>query len=132
MWLENDFDIDTALDEDHMQNIISAFIAGLRKNNNSKALNRDRLMLENESNIRNLYGYNDVAADPLDTVIAEELEDEILGNLSDLEKDIYARVIGNGVPYKDVAEELSMSEEAVRKHVSRIKRKFNGKTNRKE
>jgi len=70
------------------------------------------------------------APDPLDSLLAEELEDEILGGLSDLEKDIYARVIGNGVTYKEVSRELGMSEEAVRKHVSRIKGKFNGKTNK--
>jgi DNA-binding NarL/FixJ family response regulator len=124
LWLEHDFDIDTATDESHMQNIISAFIAGLRKNESAKGLNRERLMLENESTIRNLYSYDDVASDPLDIVMAEELEDEALAKMSDLEKDIYARVLGNGVPYKDVATELFMSEEAVRKHVSRIRRKF--------
>ena len=98
-------------------------------NTSWKKYNRAFLRDEHDSDIRDTFGYNDVADDPLDIVLAKELETDLLSSLSELEVDIYARVLGNGVTYKDVATELNMSEEAVRKHVSRIKRKFNGETN---
>lgn len=110
-----------------------AKIAGnLYKNDKWKEDNRARILEANEEDIRDVYDYNSSAADPLDMIVAEELENELLGNLSDLEKEIYTLVLGQGVPYKAVALKLHMSEAAVRKHVSRIKAKFNGKTNQNE
>lgn len=119
-------------DKDYLKKYINAALHNDLVNMRAKDTNRRKLEEENDDLIRNTYGYNDVGADPLDVLLAEELEDEMIGSLSDLEKEIYARVLGNGVPYKDVASELNMSEEAVRQHVSRIKRKFNGKTNEEE
>jgi len=121
MELEDDKAFET--DED-LQKWLSTLAKNQYGNDTWVEQNRQRLMEENDSTIRDTYGYNDTAADPLDIILAEELEDTMLASLSDLEMDIYARVLGNGVPYKDVAKELDMSEEAVRKHVSRIKRKF--------
>ncbi len=97
-------------------------------NNAWKDHNRDRLMEENDSDIRNLYGYDDAVADPLDIVLAAELEEEILSGLSDLELDIYGRY-NKGQGYQEIAWDLKMKEAAVRKHMSRIKGKFNGKKN---
>ena len=86
--------------------------------------NRERIMEENSEEIKQTYGYNNTADDPLDVLLADELEDELTGSLSDIEKDIYTRVLAQGEPYRDVATELGMTEAAVRKHVSRIKQRF--------
>ena len=117
-------DFETDVDREKWINIV---ISNLGGNTYITKFRRQHLEIEHEAEIRETFGYDNVADDPLDILLAEELEAELLESLSELELDIYSRVLGNGVTYKDVAIELNMSEEAVRKHVSRIKRKFNGK-----
>lgn len=92
-------------------------------NDRWKESNRTRLMEENDTEIRNLYGYNDTVDDPLDIILANEFEDKVLKSLSSLEKDIYG-LYQQGESYLMISEALKMSQVAIRKHVSRIKRKF--------
>lgn len=111
-------------------NKLSAYV-GKAINNTCKALCRDtsrrmELRKANDDLIRGTYGYNTTVPDPADIYEASELEKELLGDMSDIEQSIFIQVIGKGVSYKKTAEELGMKEEAVRKHVSRIKKKFNG------
>ncbi len=112
--------------EEQERNWASAFIANHLKVSQRNVLNRARLMEDNDVTIRDLYGYNEAVDDPLDIVIAAEHEAEIFGGMSDLEKDIYGRY-NKGQDYKEIAWQLGMNEAAVRKHMSRIRGKFNGK-----
>ncbi len=130
-WMEHNLDIDAVEDSDHLTNILNGFLYGLLKNELSKTKNRNRLIAERAGDIANLYGYNNTADDPLDIIVAEELEAEILSSMSDLEQDIYGRY-QNGQGYPQIARDLIISEVAARKHMSRIKGKFNGKTHNKK
>lgn len=110
------------------RNWLSSFIANHIKVTGRNETNRKVLMEDNEGLIRDIYGYDGESADPADIVVAEELEAEFLKGLTELEKDIYAMVIGADIcSYKEAAEILAMSTIALRKHVSRIKGKLNGK-----
>ena len=113
------------------RNYISVWIGNKIFTNKKTAQNRARLEAENEDTIRNLYGYNDVADDPLDILIVDEATDRLLSDLSELEKDIYGRV-QNGLSYEMIGEELGMTYKAVQVTMSRIKGKFYGKENGKE
>ena len=111
---------------------VSKIAGNLYKNDRWTENNRARILENNEEDIRDVYDYNSTADDPLDIVLADELRGQIMAGLSDLECDIFQRIMGRNENYKEVATALSMTEEAVRKHMSRIKRKFNGKANQDE
>ena len=81
---------------------------------------------------QSLDGSGGIAPDPLDILIADELEEELLGDLSELEKDVYGLCIVGNHDYDEAAALLDISYAALRQHVSRIKRKFNGKTNKED
>lgn len=110
---------------------LSSLASNQYRNDTFQDGNRLRLMEENEDTIRNLYGYNDVADDPLDILLADGLEDSILKGLSELETDIYSRV-QNGLSYEAIGEEFGMTYKAVQVTMSRIKGKFHAKENGKE
>lgn len=112
-----------------LRNWLSVFISNRVKTERNTVANRDRIMEENGNFIRDIYGSNGESADPMELAIAEELEAELLGSLTELEKDIYGMVIAADLcSYAEAAKILLISEVALRQHVTRIKRKFNGKT----
>lgn len=111
---------------DDCEKWINIVIQNLRGNYKMKEFGRARLMEENDAEIRNMYGYDDTVDDPLDIILADEFEDRVLRSLSSLEKDIYG-LYQSGESYPMISETLKMSQEAIRKHVSRIKVKFNVK-----
>ena len=124
-WLEAE---ERTFSEGDLKKFIGAVLFNILRNNWDQHKNRERLLTENEATIRSIFGYDASGDDPLDVLMAMELANEILGGLSDLEQEIYIEALFEGSSYTDLAEKFNMTEEAVRKHVSRIKGKFNGKT----
>lgn len=119
--------------KDDCEKWINIVIKNLKGNTLHKEYNRAKLMEENEDFIRDIYGYNNQAEDPMEILQAEELETELLGSLTELEKDIYGMVIAaNLCTYKEAAEVLHITDGALRQHITRIRRKFNGKATRSE
>ena len=88
------------------------------------AQHRALLRAANDELLRGTYGYNKVVPDPLEEVVAMEYAEEIMAGLSALEWAVYKSVLVDFKTYEETAAELGMREQSVRKHVSRIKRKF--------
>lgn len=110
---------------EHLENFINNALSWMLKNSTRDEDNRRRLLLDNEDTVR-AWADNGQSPDPLDVMLAEELRDELIGNLSDIERDIYSRILGEGQTYKEVANDLDMSVHAVEQHVYRIKKRSNG------
>ena len=110
------------------RNWLSAFISNHIRVTGRDSVNRDRLMDENDSLIRDIYGYDGESADPQELVIAEQRESKLLSTLTEMEKDVYGMVVAADIcTYPEAAEVLNISVNAVYQHVNRIKRKFNAK-----
>ncbi len=89
---------------------------------------RMELRQANDDIIRGTYGYDGSSDAPEEMVIVESETVHIYNELSDIERQVFINVLTIQRTYKEASKELGISEEAVRKHVSRIKKKFNGDT----
>lgn len=113
-------------EDDDLKKYVSKVMKNMVGNRIWTQNNRRRLEEEHENEIAEWSGVVGVAPDPLDSLIAEELEGELIGDLSDIEKDVYGLVIAGDQDYTEAAKMLEISYDSLRKHVSRIKKKFNG------
>ena len=122
--LELEGDLPMFITADDMNKWLSKVANNEFRNTRWQENNQARIMEDNADEIRQTFGYDDVADDPMDILIAEEMQDTMEASLSDRERDIYERCLEDGMSYKQCAEQLGITEVTVRWHVHNIKEKY--------
>lgn len=64
-----------------------------------------------------------ISTDSEDSIDMEDYEKLIMDGLTEFQKQIYRHLIGEGKGYEEIADDLSMSVDAVRMNMSRIRKK---------
>jgi DNA-directed RNA polymerase specialized sigma24 family protein len=113
-------------DKEYLKNFVNSIYYYMKANQDKVARNRERLVLENEAEIRSTFGYNNTGDDPADIVQGKEEIFTRVKTLSDTLKRTLNEVILTGSSYAEAAEKEGVPEGAIRKRVSDIMRVVKG------
>jgi RNA polymerase sigma factor (sigma-70 family) len=107
----------------HRDNYIKQLVFWTRKNEESKLANRQRLIEENEREIRDIYSQHEKYAESPDNLIQHaQALDEFLEDMSDTNRRTFERLYLDGLTPDELADEEGVARNAIDQRVHNIKK----------